>query len=315
MPRAARFILWTTGAFALLLLFAPALYVVKYYGGDQHREEQRAASVSLSDIPMPNVNTIAPPLTPTITGNAAPYFARALQSYASRTAGRVSAPPSPDEARDILNGARQTQCRFFDAELPPFHDPQGGQTPYSFPAAPDEKMRYLSAAVRLAAGMAASALPAERQTVGRALVRFGNGLGRERATRLHLAASTAVERIGLRLFPPTLSLQRYVDARQTFDERVQSKYAQLEPQSADNLLLQTRVAQKDADPMWRREGVWAAGGTLSVPRFAWTHPLEAVDAKATLASVASHDPDLSVRAAAADALARLAQHGGAIIRR
>lgn len=315
MPRPARIILWATGAFALLLLFAPALYVVKYYGGDRTREERRAASVSLTVIPMPDVNTIAPPLTPAIPDNAAPFYARALQSYATRTAGQVSAPPSPAEAQDILDGARRTECQFFGANVPAFHDPQGGQTAYSFPVAPDEKMRYLSAAVRLAAGMAASASPAQRDDAARALVRFGDALGRERATRLHLAASTAVERIGLRLLPFTPSLRSYVDARQTFDDRVQAKYALLEPTSANNLLLQTRVAQKDDDPLWRREGVWAAEGTLSVPHFAWTHPLEAVDAKATLAAVASHDSDESVRACASDALARLAQHGGAIIRR
>ena len=315
MPRAARFVLWGTGAFALLLLFAPALYVVKYYGGDKQREDKRAASASLSVLPMPDVNTLAPPLAPVVTGNAAPQYAHALQSYATRTAGLASAPPSLGEAQDVLDGARRSQCRFFGANLPAFHDPQGGQTAYTFPVAPDEKMRYLSAAVRLAAGMAASASPPQRETVGRALVRFGDSLGRERATRLHLAASTAVERIGLRLFAPTPALQKYVDARQVFDDRVQAKYAQLEPQSADNLLLQTRVAQQDADPLWRREGVWAAEGTLSVPRFAWTHPLEAVDAKATLAAVASHDIDPSVRACASDALAHLAQHGGAIIRR
>ena len=109
---------------------------------------------------------------------------------------------------------------------------------------------------------------AKQVVLGRAIVRLGDGLGREGATRTHLAVAQDMERIGLRLLLPSRdpALRKYVDAQQAFADQVQAKFAALTASDPDNLLLQARVARGDADPLWRREAVWALGQTLAAPR-------------------------------------------------
>ena len=179
---------------------------------------------------------------------------------------------------------------------------------------PTEKYHYLGAAGALASAVARAALLApagDRHQVllGQTLIRFGDALGRERATRTHLAVSYAVQRMGLELLEPTggKALQRYADSLQLYAEAAQAKYALLEPATPDNIALQERVAGRDADPMWRREAVWALGETLGTRGMGWQY-------KATLAQVAAHDADPSVRAAAAATWGEIARHG-AVIRR
>lgn len=332
MPASWRLLMRVTGALALLLFLAPTVYVIKYYAFDRPREEKRATQVSITRIiPAVTLDAIAPPLAPTAPGNAAEFYTRAIQSYADRTHGQRGGPldfPTPSEIGALFEGARRRDSRFFvaDARGNPrfvFRDPDGGgaPAPYQFPLTAREKYRYLSAAVGLAgatAHAAASAPPTDRHQIiiGQALVRFGDALGREGATRTHLAVARIVKRTGLALLLRSGgdALKKYVYSQQAFDDAVQAKYALLEPNTPDNLLLQSKVAQHDADPLWRREAVWALGETLSAPSLTLRRPLEALSAKATLAAVATRDPDRSVRAAASATLGQIAQRGAVIQR-
>ena len=227
-----------------------------------------------------------------------------------------------------MEGARRIDCRFF-AVTPQgqpqfvFSDPdQGGAAvPYRLPQTPRETYRYLSAAAGLAQAVAALAVHAHFDTakqavLGQALVRLGDGIGREGATRTHLAVALDVERIGLRLLLPSRppALQKYVDAQQAFADRVQAKFAAVTADTPDNLLLQERVASGDADPLWRREAVWALGQTLAGRGVMVRRPLETLTAKATLAEVSEHDPEPSVRAAAAQTLGAVMQQGAVVQR-
>lgn len=322
-----------SGTLALLLFLAPTVYVVKYYASDKPREEQRARLVSLAPLPpsLP-VDAIAPPLAPSADGNAAQWYVPAIQSYARRAfadGGAMGVPlPTPTEVAGLLEGGQRRTCAFFNADplAKPrfvFRDPDTGRdSPYRYPLTAREPYRYLSYATRLALAMSLAPTPpgpgadAEQATVARAIIRFGEGLGREHATRTHLAVANAVQRIGLRMLlqHPTQALRRYVDAQQTGEDAVQAKYALLEPINPDNIALQTRVARADPAPLWRREGVWAVGETLRAPGFALRRPLEAVLARAALADIAGRDPDPSVRAAAGTTLGEAAQRG-AVIRR
>ena len=331
-PPAWRWLMRLTGTLALLLFLAPTVYVVKFYAFDRPREAKRAAQVSTARIaPDVPLDAIAPPLAPTAPGNAAEFYTRAIQSYADRAHARPGASssfPTPLEMAALFEGARRADCRFFLADSqghPRFvfrdADAGGAPMPYQFPLTAQEKYRYLSAAVGLAgatARAAASAPPTDRHSVviGQALVRFGDALGREEATRTHLAAAHIIKRIGLGLLLPFGgdALKKYVYSQQAFDDAVQAKYALLEPNTPDNLALQAKVAQQDGDPMWRREGVWALGQTLATPNFTLRRPLEALTAKATLATIATRDPDPSVRAAASATLGQVAQRGAVIQR-
>lgn len=339
MPPAWRWLMRLTGALALLLFLAPTVYVVKFYAFDRPHEEKRAAQVSTDRIlPAVPLSVIAPQLAPPAPGNAAEFYTRAIQSYADRThtrRGDAQNGPTPLEIGALLEGARRADCRFFvtDARGNPrfiFRDPDGNGAPmpYRFPVTAREKYRYLSAAVGLARAMAGSVpppttqeaytLPTDRQqmALGRVLVRFGDALGREEATRTHLAVARIVKRAGLGLLLQFGgdTLKKYVYSQQAFDDAVQSKYALLEPNTPDNLALQAKVAQHDVDPMWRREAVWALGETLAVPNLTLRRPLESLTAKATLAAVATRDPDPSVRAAASATLGQVAQRGVVIQR-
>lgn len=332
MPPAMRWLMRITGALALLLFLTPTVYVVKYYAFDRPREAQRAALVTTSRItPVVPLDTIAPLLAPPAPGNAAVFYTRAIQSYADRTYarhGETGGFPPSREIGALFEGARRTDCQFFgtDAQGGPrfvFRDPDadGQPMPYRYPVTAREKYRYLSAAVGLAqaiAHAAATAPPTDphQRVIGQALVRFGDALGREEATRTHLAAARIVKRAGLSLLLPFGgdALKKYVYSQQAFDDAVQTKYALLEPDTPDNLALQAKIAQHDADPMWRREGVWALGATLAAPNLTFRRPLEALNAKATLAAIATNDSDASVRAAASAALGQIAQHGAVIQR-
>lgn len=324
MPRSWRLLLRVTGAFALLLFLLPTVFVVKYYAFDRPREAARARLVSLARFtPVVAVDVVAPPLAPSASGNGAVFYARALQSWADRTTAG-SALPRPEEAALFLEGARRKECRFFapDPRARPlfvFHDAAGdGQpTPYRFPLSPREPYRYLGAAIGLTQALARLPVPPRQKIVlGRAIVRFGDALGREGATRTHLFVAQGITKTGLRLLLPEggNGLKRYVYGQQAWAEAAQRKYALLEGGDADNLLLQARVARSDADPLWRREAVWALGETLRQPGLVWRRPLEALQAKATLSESAARDPDPSLRAAAAETLNEVARNG-AVIRR
>jgi hypothetical protein len=327
-----RWLLRITGLFSLLLFLTPTFYVLKYYSVDSPREARRAARIAVTPVqPTPSLNSIAPPLSPIAPGNAADFYTRAIQSYATHTAASSDphpAFPRPDEVSLLFEGARRADCQYFpnDSQGQPefvFHDPTGEDATeaYRYPLSAQEKYLYLGMAGALAqavAHAAATASPDDRhqQIIGQALVRFGDSLGRERATRTHLEVAYAIQKMGLGLLRPFggASLEHYVDALQIYEESVQAKYALLEPVTPDNIALQEKVALHDADPMWRREAVWALGATLTRPGLSWQRPIEALTGKATLAQVATQDSDLSVRAAASETLGSIAQHG-AVIRR
>ena len=327
-PGARRF-MRVSGVVALLAFLTPAGYVVKFYGLDRPREEARAQTVSLATLaPAMRVDAIAPPLSPPAPGNAAVFYTQAIQSYANRRGRGDAALPTPAELALLLEGARRRECRFFavNRQGQPqfvFSDPdQGGlAVPYRLPQTPHETYRYLSAAAGLAqavAGLTAHAHfdAAKAAVLGRAIIRLGDGLGQEGATRTHLAVALDVERIGLRLLltsrPP--ALRQYVDAQQAYADQVQAKFAAVTAGDPDNLLLQERVASGDADPLWRREAVWALGQTLTGRGVLVRRPLETLTAKATLAAVSEHDPEPSVRAAAGRTLGQVMQQGAVVQR-
>lgn len=334
MPPFPRLLLRITGAFSLILFLTPTVYVLKYYIADHPRELKHAGLVStVRLVPGISLDTVAPPLRPLAQSNAAEFYVRAIQSYADRI---HSAPdmrsgpaplPTPHEAAALLQGAHCTDCRFFlsGAEDRPrffFHDPDqnGAAVPYRLPVSAQEKYRYLSAVVGLAETMANAAKTAppgdpHRGLLGQVVIRLGDGISREEATYTHVQVALIIKRIGLGLLPADArGLQAYVDDQERYKEAIEAKYALLEVDAPDNLLLQAKIAEHDADPMWRREAVWALGTTLARPGVNWRRPLEALNAKATLAQVANHDTDLTVRAAAGETLGEIAQHG-AVIRR
>jgi len=333
-PQASPFWRWfmrLSGALGIALFLAPTVYVVKYYAADLPREQQRARRVSTTLLaPAVPLSAIAPPLSPPLSANAAEFYVPAIQSYADRVHGhtdsRLLVFPNAREAALLLQGAHCTRCRFFvlgknGRPRFVFHDPADSVLhPYRAPLSAHETYRYLSYAGALASATRNLALvpgsPIPTQTLALAILRFGGSLESEQATRTHIAVATAIQRLGLRLLrdtPPAV-FQRYVDSRETYDEAVQAKYALLEPVNPDNIALQERVARTDISPLWRREGVWALGQTLSVPQINLFRPLETLTAKETLGSIATHDPDPSVRAAASATLGEVAMQG-AVIRR
>ena len=331
MPAPLRLILRFTGLIALLLFLTPTVYVLKYYALDRPREDKRAAQVSTALLaPAVPLDAIAPPLPPPAPGNAARFYTLAIQSYADRAAAsprRPPAYPTPAETAAMLEGSRRADCRFFAADpqgrpLFRFRDPDrgGDALPYRAPLTDREPYRYLSAAVGLAKAVsnaAATAPPGDphRTLIAQAIIRFGDGLGREGATYTHLQVALIIKRMGLALLSSrTRSLEPYVDAQETYKEAIEAKYARLEADTTDNLALQAKIAQHDTAPLWRREAVWAIGATLTAPNVNWQRPLESLNAKLVLAQVAQHDADPTVRAAAAATLGQVAQRG-AVIRR
>lgn len=320
-----------SGMLGIALFLAPTVYVVKYYAADLPHERQRARLVSTQPLtPAVSLDAVAPPVAPLLDADAAEFYVPAIQSYADRASGhgdkRALVFPTAREAGLLLQGAHCARCRFFAEDAHGraryvFRDPDDGRLhPYRAPRSARETYRYLSYAGALAASVKNLALvpgsPIPPPVLARTILRLGGGLEAEQATRTHLAVSTAVQRLGLRLLRtnPPPAFRRYIDARQTYDEAVQAKYALLEPVGAGNIALQERVARTDSSPLWRREGVWALGQTLSVPQINIFRPLETLTAKETLSSIATHDPDLSVRAAASATLGEVASHG-AVIRR
>lgn len=71
---------------------------------------------------------------------------------------------------------------------------------------------------------------------------------------------------------------------------------------------------RDTRTSARMEAVRRIGRILQQPGISYERPLECLSAKATLAGLATKDPDPAVRAAAAAELGKVAQ-GGAVIRR
>lgn len=326
MPPGARWLMRITGLIAILLFLTPTVYVVKYYAFDRPREARHAQLINTASLaPTVPLGVVAPPLSPVAKGNAALYYTQAIQSYSDRLAAS-HAPgllfPAPQEVTALFEGARRKECRFFatSAQGKPlfwYRDPShsGMPVPYRIPQSPGEKLRYLDAADALATAVsqAAQSAPGDSHQllIGKVLTRFGDGLGRERATYAHLETAYAVQKTGLRLMVPFggKALQRYVDSLEAFEVAAHAKYALLEQTTPDNIALQEKIAQHDADPMWRREAVWALSATINAPTVGWRRPLEAMTGKVALAHIATHDSDETVRLAASDALGRIAQGG------
>ena len=83
----------------------------------------------------------------------------------------------------------------------------------------------------------------------------------------------------------------------------------------DALLRASRIARDIHLPTASRQwGILEMGETLRRPGVAYKRPLECLLAKATLADLATKDPDPGVRAEASAELGKVAQ-GGAVIRR
>ena len=82
----------------------------------------------------------------------------------------------------------------------------------------------------------------------------------------------------------------------------------------DNVALQEQVAAHSSDPVLRRRAVLAMAAMVSRPYATLRRPMETLAAKAEIASVAAHDTDAGVRAAASDSLGKIARQG-AVIRR
>ncbi len=86
------------------------------------------------------------------------------------------------------------------------------------------------------------------------------------------------------------------------------------PLGAENLpLLEDRARHGAA--VERIPAVRRMGETLRLPYVSVKRPLECLSAKAALADLATHAPDLEVRAAASEELGKVASGGGAVIRR
>jgi len=86
------------------------------------------------------------------------------------------------------------------------------------------------------------------------------------------------------------------------------------PTDADALPAREKAARQSSSVKERIQAIGGIGLTLRSPGIGWKRPLECLAAKATLADLATRDPDPAVRAAASEELGRVAQNG-AVIRR
>ena len=157
MPASWRWMLRITGTLGMLLFLTPTFFVIKYYLSDRPREAARARQVSLARLaPTASLDSIAPPLQPTASGNAALYYTKAIQSFANRAYlaqqnGKTIPVPSDTEAALLFEGARRTDCHFFGTDkngqpLFTFHDPErgGAAEPYRYPLTAEEPGHYLA---------------------------------------------------------------------------------------------------------------------------------------------------------------------------
>ena len=100
---------------------------------------------------------------------------------------------------------------------------------------------------------------------------------------------------------------------QTIVRQGLDKNASAVPQNADSLPLLEYWA-RTGRAAGRLQAVQGLGETLRQPYISVKRPLECLSAKATLADLATKDPDSAVRSAASEELGKVAQ-GGAVIRR
>ena len=115
---------------------------------------------------------------------------------------------------------------------------------------------------------------------------------------------------------PTFYVMKYYSVDLPREQKLQGPHVleALQAGNPDALFYYTALARQAPDPANRRVAVQAMGNLLQQPGLNWKRPLESLSAKATLADLATKDPDATLRAAASQELGRVAQ-GGAVIRR
>ncbi len=90
--------------------------------------------------------------------------------------------------------------------------------------------------------------------------------------------------------------------------------AALHNQNPDYIPLLSKVAQQDPDAVLRRDAVITLGKILLKPGVSIRRPIEALQGKAALASVASHDIDPEVQLHAQQAIDAVARNGAVLQR-
>lgn len=115
---------------------------------------------------------------------------------------------------------------------------------------------------------------------------------------------------------PTFYVVKYYGVDLPREKQLQGPRAleALQAGDPDALVYFTGRARQAPDPADRSVAVRAMGSLLQQPGLNWKRPLETLSAKATLADLATKDPDAGLRAAASQELGKVAQ-GGAVIRR
>jgi len=84
--------------------------------------------------------------------------------------------------------------------------------------------------------------------------------------------------------------------------------------SATDLPVIADYAKRAQNPQDRIDAITQLGVVLGDMKNSFTHPIEALQAKSTLADIATHEPDPQVKVAAQDVIGRIAQ-GGAVLQR
>ena len=128
---------------------------------------------------------------------------------------------------------------------------------------------------------------------------------------------TTLVALALFLVPTVYVVKYYAVDRPRERELIKVGYgwqsAYIAPLKADYLPLMEKQARTGASGR-RGLAAYTIGETLLQPYISIKRPLECLSAKATLAEMATHDPDPSARRIASEELGKVAQ-GGAVIRR
>jgi hypothetical protein len=103
-------------------------------------------------------------------------------------------------------------------------------------------------------------------------------------------------------------------ARTADSDAQRSVQATLHDHALDNIPLLSKVAQQNPDAVIRRDAVITLGEILLKPSVSVRRPIEALQGKAALAAVASHDIDPEVQLHAQQAIDAIARNG-AVLRR
>lgn len=110
------------------------------------------------------------------------------------------------------------------------------------------------------------------------------------------------------------SADRASRARTADPAAQRSVQATLHSHSVDNIPLLSKAAQQNPDAVIRRDAVITLGEILLKPSVSIRRPIEALQGKAALAAVASHDIDPEVQLHAQQAIDAIARNG-AVLRR